>query len=90
MKLMRRFSSLPNTMFNSLLQDFHGHFAKSALTNIFLDYVLHGGTFCFFFCCRKKKKMNVVRYNQGSFIYLYNCDQSIYFLLKKSKNICFQ
>ena len=53
MKLMRRFSSLPNTLFNSLLQDFHGHFAKSALTNIFLDYVLHGGTFAYFFAAEK-------------------------------------
>ena len=46
MKLMRSFSSLPNTMFNSLLQDFHGHSPwRTASTNIFLDYVLHGGTF---------------------------------------------
>jgi hypothetical protein len=56
MKLMRSFSSLPNTLFNSLLQDFHGHFAKTASTNIFLDYVLHGGTFAYFFAVEKVRR----------------------------------
>jgi hypothetical protein len=50
---MRRFSSLPNTLFYIYLQCFHGHFVKSALTNIFLDYVLHGGTFDYFFAAEK-------------------------------------
>ncbi len=53
MKLMCSFSSMPYTMFYRLTLNMQGHFAKTALTNIFLDYVLHGGTFAYFFAVEK-------------------------------------
>ncbi|OQA98511.1 MAG: hypothetical protein BWY22_00834 [Bacteroidetes bacterium ADurb.Bin217] len=71
---MRRFSSLPNTLFNSLLQDFHGHFAKSALTNIFLDYVLHGGTFGYFFAVEKVTR----KYTKNEVSYFFNTLLNLY------------